>query len=123
MERDWTLIREILLEIEKKDSPFPDRLLTIDGRTGYEIGYHVKLLYEGGMIDRVDDRGGDGASGHLYAPGGLTWQGHNFLDDIRHNSVWKKVLDRVTAVGGKVSLPVVTTIAKEIAVTVLKNMN
>ena len=119
MERNWTLIREILLEVEKKDSPFPDRLLTINGRDSYEIGYHVKLLYECGMIDEVDDRSGDVDSGHLYAPGGLTWRGHNFLDDIRHDSVWKKVLDRISALGGKVSLPVLTTIAKEAAVTVL----
>ncbi|MCY4029363.1 MAG: DUF2513 domain-containing protein [Acidobacteria bacterium] len=121
MERNWTLIREIMFEIEKKDSPFPDRLLEIDGRTGYEIGYHVKLLYESGLIDEVHDFAGDVAAGYLLAPGGLTSQGHDFLDNIRQGPVWKQVLDRIAAVGGKVSLPVLTTVAKEIAVTVMKS--
>ena len=115
MKRDWKLVREILLEVEKKDSPFPDRLLEIDGRTSYEIGYHVKLLYEGGMIDEVNDFGGQGDSGHLYAPGGLTWEGHDFLDSIRHDSVWQKVLDQIAPVGEKVSIGVLKTIAEKAA--------
>jgi hypothetical protein len=75
-----------------------------------EIAYTVERLYEAGYLDvtRI-------SSISSHCPGfiikSITYPGHIFLDNIRIESVWKKVL----AKGAGASLPIIAELAKELA--------
>ncbi len=93
MERDFDLIRRILTDIE--NLPIGESLTKIkfpdyDMRT---IDEHIFLLDSVGMInmDTIKAQGGH----KQYRITGLTWQGHDFLDASRDDSIWKKAKETV----------------------------
>jgi hypothetical protein len=54
MKRDMDLCRRILFELEKTDdAPWPRELKT-DGVDPQLLSYHVRLLYEAGLVDARD---------------------------------------------------------------------
>jgi len=87
MQRNWDLIRMILLDLEQADGqhikakempPFPADWVAL----------HMKMMEEGGLIEGNDP-------GFLSGPPqffalGLTWKGRELLDSIRTDSVWGK---------------------------------
>jgi hypothetical protein len=88
MQRDVDLIRQILLEIEAHADT--RRLVAIrgEGYSSEQVAYHVKLLYEAGLIDAVNVSG----MGRLdWRAKSLTWSGHEFLDATRNENVWHRV--------------------------------
>ena len=83
MKRDWELVRLILLEIEKLP---PNGILFPQHIKGFPpevVSYHFKILKEAGLIVADCD--------YLCVAKSLTWEGHEFLDRIRENSVWHKI--------------------------------
>lgn len=111
MTRDMNLIRELLLAIERFPTGYGAEL-EIEGHSETEIGYHLKLLWEAKFIEGIDvtTMGDDGPR---VLPQRLTWEGHDFLDAIRDDRVWKKVGDKLGEVGGQSALAIV----KELALT------
>ncbi|MEP1152382.1 MAG: DUF2513 domain-containing protein [Balneola sp.] len=103
MKRDFELIKKILLKTEENPSPSNWIELTIDGSSDKEIYYHVKLLREAGLLNAVDLTT---SNGFCWLPRSLTWEGHNFLDNARNDTVWKKSLKLVKEKGGSVSFNV-----------------
>jgi len=89
MQRDIDLIREILLAVEKKESPKGWMDLQIEGYSKEQISYHVKLLKEAGYLE-AKDLGTRDRDGYDWRPINLTWQGHDFLDAARDNRLWNK---------------------------------
>ena len=87
MQRDIDLIRKILLEVEKKDTPTGWIDIEIDGYSKEQIAYHVKLLSEAGYLEAKDLTTKDGFD---WKPVSLTWLGHDFLDAARDNTIWNK---------------------------------
>ena len=87
MKRDLDLIKEILLEIEKKDDTSPIMNLSIKGYDQVLVDYH--LLDQAGLIDAEIARVG---ANEIYDPIILeiTWNGHEFLDAARNETVWRK---------------------------------
>lgn len=101
MKRDMELIRKVLFYIEEhSDSKTLIRQWEIEGHTTEEISYHVKLMVEHGLVDGRSA----GISGHLlwYADS-LTWQGHDFLDAIKNDTVWEKVKAGIHSKGLEIS--------------------
>ena len=113
MNRDMDRIRDLLLYIEKEpifdglhwvvtDTPAdfgtPDRPIE-------EVGYHLNLLIEAGFLK--------GKPGVLILPQvcKLTWQGHEFLDDIRDPDIWSKIKQRIAGLPS-VALNVVAALAE-----------
>ena len=90
MRRDYQLIRKLLLHIEANSNgidlvPF----MKSQTYTDEQIEYHLALLAEAGIIDARDASSGSGL--HIM-PIRLTWEGHEFLDDARNDTVWNKTL-------------------------------
>ncbi|WGE64281.1 DUF2513 domain-containing protein [Actinobacillus equuli subsp. haemolyticus] len=56
-----------------------------DART---VAYHYALLTEAGLIKSLDIPSMEDAD---YAAFSLTWQGHEFLDKLKNDTVWNKV--------------------------------
>jgi Hypothetical protein (DUF2513) len=96
MKRDMNLIRLLLLRAES------DEEVDLSSYTEEQLIYHSALLVEAGLVDgaiRTDTQG---------YPNGvvtirLTWNGHEFLDAARNNSVWQKATGTIRSKGVSLS--------------------
>lgn len=110
MKRDMDLVRKILLEIEERYVSTALYDLQIEGYDMQTIAYHCKIMHEAGLIS---DCSIGYAGNDIYAFGvsGLTWNGNDYLDKIRDDSVWRKTKDIITEKG----LPLVFDTIKTIS--------
>lgn len=112
MKRDMDLIRDILKVIESKKPFETTRDLIIDGHNMQEVAYHCELLYDGGYIKEyravsVDNYNGVAA----YWVRDLTWEGHDFLEAIRQDTIWNKTKTTIIEKGLAITVGTVKTIA------------
>jgi hypothetical protein len=116
MKRDMNLVREILLRLEPLAThPFePMRLtigespLDISGYTNEQIIHHIVLMADGDLLKYGGFSGDDNR--HLRFIG-LSWKGHEFLDDVRNPKTWDETKKRLDKIGGG-SLELAWEIAK-----------
>lgn len=108
-------IRSILLTVEDKcdfDTPWEYNRDNFESEylaeySHKEILYHIKQAEESGLLQGV----------HYYDGGDdviicdLTPTGHEFLANIRSDSIWKKVISKASGA----SLPILLEVAKEAA--------
>ncbi|MBO9718611.1 DUF2513 domain-containing protein [Xanthomonas phaseoli] len=122
MKRDDDLIRTLLLNIESRHqggSLWGTDVSPI-GANEAAVGEHLRLLIDAGFIRGESHSGID----TLYlVPGnfqidGLKWEGHEFLNTIRSDEVWKRTKEKIKSVGGSVS----TTIMAQVAAAISKSM-
>lgn len=95
------LARLILLRLETATSPIPASAFSGEGYDVQTVAYHYHLLEQAGYITanlfRLEGRGAiDGTAESL------TWQGHEFLDAARNDSVWHKTMAFVKEKGGSI---------------------
>ena len=96
MKRDMDLIRQLMLNLENDSRLAPE---------GYEkdvVTYHQALLIEAGLAKGSILPGDDIPKAVIL--GGLTWQGHEFLDAARSEEGWRQVTQSIAKVAGTVSL-------------------
>ena len=110
MKRDMDLIRDILLKIEEFDFSEEGRTANVqdlqnsfEGFTKAQVQYHYGLLCNANLMEAID--AGD-ASGDYYIPQGLTWEGHEFLDAARNQTVWDNTKAAIKKQGGSVPMDV-----------------
>ena len=83
VKRDMELVRELLLEIEANPQLIGRQCidLPVGNRNPEEMAYTLSLLIGEGIV-----------SGHIGMTmplvSGLTWKGHELLDNIRDDHVW-----------------------------------
>jgi len=98
MELNHDCVRETLLEIEKtkqigqplNDSNFSDNI--IFEKYGFDtVMYTLLKLRDANYLDFKPQF----SNGELFywSIGDITWDGHEFLDNVRDNKVWSKVKD------------------------------
>jgi hypothetical protein len=94
MKRDMDLVRLILLAIEGSQ----EAATKSKERTLEERAYHVALLLDAGFL--VGKTTND-ANGHPngYVVTRMTWIGHEFLDALRDDTLWKKAKEYVLKPG------------------------
>ena len=100
MQRNMDLIRRLLLEIESE--PSTQYRFEIDGVEELELYYHVDLLVEANLIRGVKVRwASDGTLASLFlgSPVALTWDGHEFLNAARNETVWQQTKEKAQARG------------------------
>ncbi len=104
MKRDPSYMREILLEYEASTSSdvMERDFLGMRGSDQKRF-HHVQLLCDAGLLERI--------SQSVFR---LTNQGHDFLDSIRDEGRWKKVMDRIAEHGGDWTMEVLKTVALNI---------
>lgn len=109
MKRNWDLIRKILLKLEEKaDSTSWLMSTDIQGYDFKTVAYHYKLLKNAGIIEALDISTMEEEN---FAALSLTWQGHEFLDKIRNDSVWNKVKSTVQSKSLDLSFDVIKQVA------------
>lgn len=106
MRRDMDLVREILLAIEKDEKdPLGWVELELPTRSRKEVAYHVMLMHQAGLV-AARDVSTMGDDGFDWRPKSLTWQGHEFLEAARNDTIWRKAVGKMVEVTGGVSLDV-----------------
>lgn len=112
MKRDMDLCRKILLQREE-DTRRVAYDFVVDGYDNEAIRYHCNLLKQAGFLSRLSTD-----LDNKLCVGELTWQGHEFLDSIRKDTVWNKTKDVISKKG----LPMVLDVVKEISQAVITSM-
>lgn len=101
MRRDMDLIRNLMLRFEELHQTigtllldFDDENLRFDGYEPITIAEHVRLLAEGRLIDAKVTGQGD------VLLNSITWLGHDFLDSVRDDEIWRKTKEGISSAGG-----------------------
>jgi hypothetical protein len=90
------LLRKVMLEAEKSEDPYELIDPKFEGHNETEISYHIALLDDAGLL-HGQDRSAIGV--FRWSAGALTWAGHEFVEAVRDDDVWKEAL-AVTAKSG-----------------------
>ena len=115
MKRDMNLIRDLLFQIEKGSvEQTSTDLDPPEGISPEEVVYHIEILRGSHLINFSSQS--KGINGSIFTELSLTWEGHEFLDSIRSNSVWNTVKKRLKHLGGTATLEII----KELAVKITK---
>lgn len=94
MKRNMDLVRLLLMRSEG-DS---DAEKAVEQFSVEEKAYHVLLLIDAGLVEGVVRRNQNGVcTGSVVSR--LTWAGHDFLQSIRDDSLWKKAKKHVIKPG------------------------
>ena len=105
MKRDDDFFRDMLLGFESSK----DNLFFVGGTLGMDAQekkteYHVRLACDAGFMLEMN-----------HATYRLTSQGHDYLDAVRSDTVWKKTKDGAAKVGG-----MTIGMMKDLAVAIVK---
>lgn len=107
------LVREILMEAEALPSDnCGGTVLAVDGVDGATLEAHIRLMDEAGLLNAVYMSGTPGSTAYVES---LTWEGHDFLDAIRDDSIWMRVKSRVTETVGTASFEILMALALAMA--------
>ena len=117
MERNWEIVRKILIQLEQlgdtRSSLDPDQVTGFDPET---VIYHMKIMDEAGLIEARCTRSTSGL--YCFAVR-LTWAGHEFLDGIRDQQLWNRVKATVREKGLSLSFDVIKTAANALIAKIL----
>ena len=100
MKRDMELIRELLLAIEDEETnvTVPASTLRLkNNRDEQEIFYSLQLMTDAGFLEAEMVKSMQGIHDVLIRR--MTWEGHEFLDNARNESIWKAAKEIVTQKG------------------------
>jgi len=87
VKRDIELIRMVMLAAEESKDPYELVDPKFEGHNETEISYHIALLDDAGLL-HGQDRSAIGV--FRWSAGALTWAGHEFVEAVRDDSVWKE---------------------------------
>lgn len=116
MKRDMDLIRELLIYIEDHSDGLPLYDLQLEEHGIVEVAYHSRLLYEANLVSSYDQQEAEDEI-IFFSVGPLTWDGHEFLEKIRQETIWNKTKEVVTKKG----LPMLFDIIKNISETLISS--
>lgn len=116
MTRNWEIIREILLSLEKASTPN-----TVVNANSFaelpeqEVAYNMRLLSEAGYIEAriMSSSSGDGKINAALALR-LTNAGHDLLDTMRNDSVWSTIKEKFTSKGIDMTFDLVVSVGKKV---------
>jgi len=113
MQRNFNLIRQILLEAEAAPAGTLIQQFNCDGIDQYTIAEPVEILIETRYLD--------GEVKHLliglpsYVVRKITWEGHEFLAKAKNDSIWKKVMAEAQEKGTSMSMVVINGLLSKAA--------
>jgi hypothetical protein len=112
MKRDMDLVRKIALAIEEHPSGFAPNNLTVEGYSHDQIGYHVILMMDAGLVNGIKLTHMRSTSPEATATS-LTWAGHEFVDAARSDTVWNKATAVIRDKVGTASIAMLIEVLKQ----------
>lgn len=113
MKRDMDLVRNILLAMEAEPSGNFVGRLQLEGYTSDQIGFHVIIMMQAGLIEGIDVTTHN-SFGPEARPTQITWAGYDFLDACRDEDRWTKAKEIFNRAGG-----VTFDVAKEVLTSLM----
>lgn len=115
MRRNPDLVRELMFFLEES-TDMVDSDLTIKGYGRDEIAYHLMLICDSGLAV------GNfiyGLQNSTVVPDSvsvqrLTPNGHDFIDNLRDETVWKTVKNRAAKAGGSISIALLSQLGSAV---------
>jgi len=112
MKRDLDLIRRILFSVESgKETDYSGFPVEV-------VVYHRALIIEAGLGKGMISEGAYGMPNAVVIHR-LTWEGHEYLDTIRADTVWEKTKNTFTSQGIAMTVELVKTVAIRVATDLL----
>jgi hypothetical protein len=111
MKRDMELIRGLLFLIEEQESSQQELKIPEEINRDQAV-YHLKLMEQAGFT-KNNIKYADNEPFWIYS--NLTWQGHDFLDSIKNDTIWAKTKEGIKSKGlelGQVSFSILIEYAK-----------
>lgn len=119
MKLNHDCIRDVLKHVEN-DLHFTEMkqslALSIDGYSHDEVTYTLMLLVDSGYIIGDIRKYNDGAVNVLYKH--LTMKGHELLDNIRDDNVWKTTKEKLSKISS-VSIGIINDVAAQVISNIL----
>ena len=113
MKRDMELVRKVLFAIEEQCEDEPLYNLEIEGYSMNAVAYHCKILHDAGFVSDYDAGYSDNQL-EMFGVGALTWNGCEFLEKIRQDTVWNKTKDIIKTRGLSMGLDVIKDVASNV---------
>jgi len=105
-----------------EETPNTDSMLRLSdfpSDQAFEYSYHAELLIEAGLVEgQLFKTISSGPTDFFIQR--LTWNGHEFLDSIRSDTVWKKTKDKFTEKGIDMTFDLVKSVATDIAAALIR---
>lgn len=113
MKRDMELIRKILFLLEERPYLKAELVLPVDGYDEAIVMYHMLLLAQAKLVDYEPEltKTGRIIKAHVI---GLNWAGHEFLDSVRSEKVWRKLINHAKDKGGALPFDLLKALAMEL---------
>ena len=96
------LVRQILIAAEAEKVGYASGNPVIEGYTEDQIGYHIHLMEQAGLVQAEADSDMDSASPSATLLS-IRWKGHDFLDAAKSNTVWAQAKEKAKSVGGSLT--------------------
>ncbi|MCL4555229.1 MAG: DUF2513 domain-containing protein [Actinobacteria bacterium] len=113
MKRDMDFVRKVLMTVEASDDSVFDASKLVDGEHNVAfVLHHIELLRDAGYIE---------AAVSYYKSGGgqalvkrITWEGYEYLDVVRNDTVWNRTKSWVANTVGSTSFELFKMAAVEV---------
>lgn len=116
MTLDLDLVRQILLQIEATPANRSVGRIAVEGYDTDTVLEHLDLLSKRNLIEAsVLPSGRGGARIAIVHVHGMTWEGHEFLNNARNEEVWSKTKQIVKEKGGSASFEVIKNLLTQVA--------
>lgn len=113
MKRDMDLVREILIFVSECDESVDACVFVNDNYDLDMVLYTIYLMLDAGFINANISKafGGKYLGAEIIS---LTWEGHEFLDNIKSDKVWEQVKKSIAKTSKSASLYVFKKLAEKI---------
>ncbi|MCB2216373.1 MAG: DUF2513 domain-containing protein [Desulfobulbaceae bacterium] len=122
MKRNWDSIRLILVRLEElgKDKQHLN-MSDFEGLDIEDIGYNAHLLIERGLIEGkvIFSSRSLTQSAPQFVLYRLTWEGHELLDAIRNDTIWRKTKSTFASKSLDMTFDLVKKVATDLMAAVL----
>jgi len=114
MKFDPNLMRAILLDTEEIPAGEAAHGFEYEGRAQAEVYRHAQILVDEGFIEGQYINGNKGFPVEFHITD-LTYRGHQFLENARNDTLWKKALNSIRDTGKTMSVAVIEAVLVKLA--------
>lgn len=119
MKRDMELIRKILMELEKRSFEEMSKEVVIPGYDQKTISFHLWLLVDARLISAVDMSSTNEIS---FIPDNITWDGYEFLELAKNNTVWEKAIRAIKDKGPGIPFEILKLVMTSMSQEMLRSV-
>ena len=120
VKRDMELIRKILLEVEGWPNA-EHRTVKLPEHEQHVVLRHVEMLCSAGLLEMFGSPRPIGTPNQFLIIKDLSWEGHEFLDAVKSDTVWNNVKQSLSAANlTSVSMETIKYAAVEISKCILR---